>query len=168
MRLSLAVIGLVALFAAPAGAQGTFPPASSKNLQVLPKNSNASVVVGTMRGFAANLGVRCQFCHVGKEGMPLDQFDVVSDDIPQKRTARTMLRLTEAINQPLDAPACLVRPAPKRASPASRATAASRPRRIPRNRAVLRLQGCRSLLPDAHPAGLHDERQLAWVAWAIG
>jgi hypothetical protein len=85
------------------GRQGTFPPASFKNLQVLPKDATARVVVNTMKGFAGNLGVRCQFCHVGKEGLPLEQFDFVSDDIPQKTTARIMMRLTDDINRQLDA-----------------------------------------------------------------
>jgi hypothetical protein len=89
--------------ASPALGQGTFPPASFKNLQVLPKDSNARVVVGTMKGFANNLGVRCQFCHVGKEGLPLEAFDFVSDEIPQKKTARIMMRLTDDINRQLDA-----------------------------------------------------------------
>lgn len=84
-------------------AQATFPPASFKNLQVLPKDSPARVVVGTMKGFANNLGVRCQFCHVGKEGLPLEEFDFVSDEIPQKKTARIMMRLTDDINKQLDA-----------------------------------------------------------------
>ena len=56
-----------------------------------------------MEGFATNLGVRCQFCHVGKEGLPLEEFDVVSDEIPQKKTARIMMRLTDDINKQLDA-----------------------------------------------------------------
>ena len=43
--------------ASPAFAQGTFPPASFKNLQVLPKDATAAVVVNTMKGFAINLGV---------------------------------------------------------------------------------------------------------------
>jgi hypothetical protein len=99
------VVGVVALlFAAPPlFAQNKFPPASFKNLQVLPKDSTAAVVVGTMKGFANNLGVRCQFCHVGKEGLPLEEFDFVSDEIPQKNTARAMLRLTADINRQLDA-----------------------------------------------------------------
>ena len=84
-------------------AQGAFPPSSFKNLQVLPKDSGPGVVVGTMKGFANNLGVRCQFCHVGKEGLPLEQFDFVSDEIPQKKTARVMMRLTADINKQLDA-----------------------------------------------------------------
>jgi hypothetical protein len=84
-------------------AQNTFPPASFKNLQVLPKDSTAAVVVGTMKGFAGSLGVRCQFCHVGKEGLPLAEFDFVSDEIAQKKTARIMMRLTDDINKTLDA-----------------------------------------------------------------
>lgn len=84
-------------------AQGTFPPSSFKNLQVLPKDSGPGVVVGTMKGFANNLGVRCQFCHVGKEGLPLEQFDFVSDEMQQKKTARVMMRLVADINKQLDA-----------------------------------------------------------------
>lgn len=96
---------IVAILASGAqvSAQGTFPPASFKNLQLLPKHATAGVVIGTMKGFANNLGVRCQFCHVGKEGLPLEQFDFVSDTIPQKQTARAMMRLTADINKQLDA-----------------------------------------------------------------
>lgn len=89
--------------ASPVFAQGAFPPASFKNLQVLPTDATAGVVVGMMKSFAGGLGVRCQFCHVGKEGLPLEQFDFVSDDIPQKQTARAMMRLVNDINQKLDA-----------------------------------------------------------------
>ena len=99
----IGVFALLVLGAMPLLAQNTFPPASFKNLQVLPKDATAGVVVGTMKGFANNLGVRCQFCHVGKEGLPLEEFDFVSDEIPQKKTARIMMRLTDDINQQLDA-----------------------------------------------------------------
>ena len=91
------------LLPAPAAAQATFPPSSFKNLQVLPKDAAARVVVGTMKGFANNLGVRCQFCHIGEEGLPLEQFDFVSDEKATKRTARVMMRLTDDINRQLDA-----------------------------------------------------------------
>jgi hypothetical protein len=101
---TVGLIAAIVLFVSmPAFAQNTFPPASFKNLQVLPKDSPARVVVGTMKGFANNLGVRCQFCHVGKEGLPLEEFDFVSDDIAQKKTARVMIRLTDDINKTLDA-----------------------------------------------------------------
>jgi Photosynthetic reaction centre cytochrome C subunit len=97
------IVAATMMLASSAAAQNTFPPASFKNLQVLPKDSPARVVVGTMKGFANNLGVRCQFCHVGKEGLPLEEFDFVSDEIPKKKTARIMMRLTEDINKQLDA-----------------------------------------------------------------
>jgi len=103
MRTLFLVTTLVTGFTASVGAQATFPPASFKNLQVLPKDADAKTVVGTMKGFAIGLGVRCQFCHIGKEGLPLEAFDFVSDEIPQKNTARAMMRLTDDINRQLDA-----------------------------------------------------------------
>ena len=105
MRFVIGIVALVVAGVMPSFAQNTFPPASFKNLQVLAKDAPARVVVGTMKGFANNLGVRCQFCHVGKEGLPLEEFDFVSDDIAQKKTARIMMRLTDDINKQLDAAA---------------------------------------------------------------
>jgi hypothetical protein len=93
----------VLLLPSAAWAQATFPPSSFQNLQVLPKDASARVVVAAMKGFANNLGVRCPFCHVGEEGMPLEQFDFVSDEKATKRTARAMMRLTADINRQLDA-----------------------------------------------------------------
>jgi hypothetical protein len=103
MRLVILVVVTLSSSAASSFAQNTFPPASFKNLQVLAKDAPARLVIGTMKGFANNLGVRCQFCHVGKEGLPLEEFDFVSDAIAQKKTARTMMRLTDDINKTLDA-----------------------------------------------------------------
>jgi len=51
-----------------------------------------------MRFFTFALGVRCQFCHVGREGMPLDSFDFRSDSLRTKRTARVMLDMLAHIN----------------------------------------------------------------------
>lgn len=103
MRVAVGVVVLLLFVAVPSFAQNTFPPSSFKNLQVLPKDASARVVVGMMKTFANNLGVRCQFCHVGKEGLPLEEFDFVSDEIPRKKTARVMMRLAEDINKQLDA-----------------------------------------------------------------
>ena len=105
MNRIIGVVALLVISSTTLFGQATFPPASFTNLQVLPKDSNAGVVIGTMKGFANSLGVRCQFCHVGKEGMPLEQFDFVSDEIQQKKTARIMMRLTADINKQLDAAA---------------------------------------------------------------
>ena len=102
MRYLFAIVTLALITAAPSFAQNTFPPASFKNLQVLPKDSPARVVVGTMKGFANNLGVRCQFCHVGEEGKPLDQFDFASDTKRTKLVARQMMLMLQEINRRLD------------------------------------------------------------------
>ena len=73
-----------------------------KNLQVLPTNWPRDSVIRVMRIFTASLGVRCQYCHVGREGMPLDSFDFASDEKPQKETAREMMRLTRAVNADIE------------------------------------------------------------------
>ena len=80
-------------------AQGKFPPDSFKNLKVLPKNIGQRALLDTMRGFALALGVRCVFCHVGKEGQPLDSVNFRSDDKRTKRTARVMMHMVMHINE---------------------------------------------------------------------
>src|SRR5437763_15282823 len=59
-------------------------------------------VVGMMRNFAGALGVRCQFCHVSKEGQPLSSFDFTKDEKRTKLTARQMMRMVEEVNRRLD------------------------------------------------------------------
>jgi hypothetical protein len=105
----LVVIGLM-VGAGPARAQGKFPPDKFVNLQIFPKDSPPDVVITAMKNFTRALGVRCQYCHVGEEGMPLEKFDFASDVKPQKLTGRMMIRLTGEINGQLtkampDAPA---------------------------------------------------------------
>lgn len=90
-----------------------FPPKAFANLQVLPKTSAAAEVMATMKGFAQALGVRCQHCHVGQEGQPLDQFDFVTDSPSMKLVARRMMRLVQTINTEL---------APGGGEPAARVT----------------------------------------------
>jgi hypothetical protein len=55
-----------------------------------------------MRNITGELGVRCQFCHVGQEGQPLDQFDFAKDQKDTKLIARQMLRMVAEINRRLD------------------------------------------------------------------
>jgi hypothetical protein len=97
----LATFALAAAFtcaAAPLHAQGRFPPDSLVNLKYFPKTIPVRDLIDSMRIFTFALGVRCQFCHVGQEGMPLDSFNFRSDDKRTKRTARVMLDMVHHIN----------------------------------------------------------------------
>jgi hypothetical protein len=90
------VLPILSLAAGPALAQ--FPPDSTVNLKVLPRDIPVRELINTMRGFTNALGVRCQHCHIGEEGEPLAEFDFVSDDMPAKLKAREMLRMVAQIN----------------------------------------------------------------------
>lgn len=95
-RLLAACAGvLVLLCAAPAAAQQERRPT---NLQVLPDSMTREQVVAVMRGFNGALGVRCQHCHVGAPGAPMDSVDFAADDRPAKNTARAMMRMVRALN----------------------------------------------------------------------
>jgi len=86
------------------GAQppGRWPPDSLINTQVIPRTTPVTQVVGQMRNFAGGLGVRCQFCHVGEEGLALEKFDFASDEKRTKLVARQMMRMVQEINLRLD------------------------------------------------------------------
>ncbi|MGH7714167.1 MAG: c-type cytochrome [Gemmatimonadaceae bacterium] len=81
---------------------GRWPPDSLVNTQVIPRTTPVTQVIGQMRNFAAGLGVRCQFCHVGEEGMPLERFDFAVDEKGTKLVARHMMRMVQEINKRLD------------------------------------------------------------------
>jgi tetratricopeptide (TPR) repeat protein len=94
MRFCLAGM-LFALAAAPAS--GQWPP-TPHNLKVFAHDMPVAALVDTMRAFTRALGVRCTYCHVGKEGEPLSSYDFASDSLPAKQKARTMLRMVATIN----------------------------------------------------------------------
>jgi hypothetical protein len=119
MRSLLAVLGLVAVSSSVAAQPpGKWPPDSLLNTHVIPRSTPVIQVVGMMRDFAGGLGVRCQFCHVGDEGMPLEQFDFAVDRKRTKLVARQMMRMVQEINRRLDT-------IPGRASPALAVTCAT-------------------------------------------
>jgi len=97
MRSTL-VAALLLAGATPLVSQGRFPPDSFTNLKVLPKTISRQELLTTMRGFALGLGVRCTYCHVGKEGQPLDSVNFASDDKRTKRVARVMIGMVNHIN----------------------------------------------------------------------
>ena len=96
------IIGLFVMstaFATALPAQGKFPPDSFTNLKVLPKTIGKQELIATMRSFALGLGVRCTYCHVGREGAPLDSLKFASDDKRAKRAARVMMDMVKHINE---------------------------------------------------------------------
>ena len=116
MRLLRAALALVTVSAAAAAqAPGKFPPDSLVNTKVFAHSTPVPQVLAAMRNIAGDLGVRCQFCHVGKEGQPLAQFDFASDDKRPKLVARQMMLMLQEINRRLDT-------IPARPSPGLQAT----------------------------------------------
>ena len=72
-----------------------------KNLQYFPKETTRQELIQTMRGFSFSLGVRCEHCHVQKvtNSHDLKEMDFAADDKQEKKTARAMLKMVDAINQ---------------------------------------------------------------------
>ena len=68
------------------------------NLQVLPPNITHDELLATMRGFARGLGTRCNHCHVANAPGSAEEFNFASDAKPEKKVARTMLRMARDIN----------------------------------------------------------------------
>jgi len=68
------------------------------NLRVLPPNITHDELIATMRGIARSLGTRCNHCHVANPPDAKEEFDYPSDAKPEKRVARTMLRMVRNIN----------------------------------------------------------------------
>ena len=94
-------VAVASLIASTAGAQ---IPQTFENLKVLPKNIHRDTLVQIMRGFTQSLGVRCEFCHVPREGAaaqpggPGLNLLFASDDRENKRKARAMMFMTDSIN----------------------------------------------------------------------
>jgi len=82
--------------AVPAAAQ---IPERFENLQVLPKDIPRDSLLQIMRGFSFALGVRCQYCHVQRQGTDgRETLDFKSDDKEPKDKARFMMRMTRNLN----------------------------------------------------------------------
>jgi photosynthetic reaction center cytochrome c subunit len=99
--LFIASVGLVAF--APVGQTSTqqpVPPAEKtveqvqKNIKVL-NGMPQSQLIPAMNFMSASLGVRCTYCHINKEG----KWDFVSDEKPEKNTAREMIKMVLALNK---------------------------------------------------------------------
>src|SRR5262249_39970733 len=83
----------------PAGAQQGAPEWKGKNLQFFPADIQRDVLTQRMREFSFALGVRCQYCHFGGDGISFEGVDFASDAKPAKNKARAMLRMTDQLNR---------------------------------------------------------------------
>ena len=95
----VAIILVVSIIVLQAFTPG--PPADEKpkNLKVLPKNISHEELIKIMRGYSKSLGVHCDFCHKKiEEGNP-PKLDFASDEKDEKRIARKMMKMTNAINK---------------------------------------------------------------------
>ena len=86
---SLAVLGAAENGAAPPAGKPQTARQRFKNIKVL-KNLPADRLIPYMQVYSASLGVRCDFCHVGRT------FE--SDAKPEKNVARQMILMTERLN----------------------------------------------------------------------
>jgi hypothetical protein len=73
-------------------------PEKFENLQYFPKDIPRDSLIQRMRGFSFTLGVRCQYCHAGGDGVSFQGVVFSSDEKPTKRKARYMLRMVDSIN----------------------------------------------------------------------
>lgn len=72
--------------------------ADAENLKVLPEDTSPDQLRATMKSFAMALGLRCNNCHVGEPGKPLQTYDFASDEKKLKKKARVMLKIVKNIN----------------------------------------------------------------------
>lgn len=73
-------------------------PWKPENLQYFPKDISRQALTQRMREFSFALGVRCQYCHAGGNGVTFEGVSFASDEKPAKAKARAMLRMVDQIN----------------------------------------------------------------------
>jgi len=79
------------------GISATNPPDGKfKNLKVLTKNISELTMDKVMGEFAKSLGVECNFCHVQIDST---NWDMASDQKPEKSIARKMITMSNKINK---------------------------------------------------------------------
>ena len=101
LRCTLVLVFTVAAVvgaAAPVTAQSPPAPWKGENLQFFPKDISRERLTQRMREFSFALGVRCQYCHPGGNGVSFEGVSFASDDKPAKTMARAMLRMIDQLN----------------------------------------------------------------------
>jgi tetratricopeptide repeat protein/photosynthetic reaction center cytochrome c subunit len=79
----------------PAGAQ---IPTTFQNLQHFPRDIPRDDLIQRMREFSFALGVRCQYCHTGGDGISFEGVKFESDEKVAKQKARYMLKMVDEVN----------------------------------------------------------------------
>jgi hypothetical protein len=71
-----------------------------ENCKVIPKNIDDDQMERIMYQYTRQLGVTCSYCHPDtKQGVFPVRVDFVSDEKPEKRTARKMMLMTDKLNK---------------------------------------------------------------------
>lgn len=89
------IVALLVLRAQSATAQ---LPETFQNLRYFSADISRDSLITVMRGFSFALGVRCQFCHVGGDGVSFEGV-VFHEDSDTKRQARFMLHMVDSLNE---------------------------------------------------------------------
>ena len=92
------IIVFLAIWLAVSGAPRAQIPTTFQNLQHYPKDISRDELIQQMRQFSFALGVRCQYCHTGGDGISFDGVKFESDEKIPKVKARQMLRMVNEIN----------------------------------------------------------------------
>ena len=102
LRVAVVLLVLITSSPEPSAPQTPAQPAwAPQNLQFFPKTITRDALVQRMREFSFSLGVRCQYCHSGGDGVSLEGVNFGADDKPAKIKARAMLRMVDQINGPV-------------------------------------------------------------------
>jgi photosynthetic reaction center cytochrome c subunit len=84
------------------GIAATCPPQDDDhytNLKVLPKKISKDQMERAMYIFERQLGVTCVYCHATAKNVFPERMDFASDEKPEKKIAREMLKMTLKINK---------------------------------------------------------------------
>jgi hypothetical protein len=86
-----------------AGVAATHIPQESpgcKNCKVIPKNTDEDQMDRIMHQYSKGLGVNCSYCHPDtKPEIFPRRTDFASDEKPEKKISREMMRMTDKINK---------------------------------------------------------------------
>ncbi|TMI85925.1 MAG: c-type cytochrome [Bacteroidetes bacterium] len=92
----IVVIATLSLFVVIGIAASRPPEEKFKNLKVLPRSISEQTIEKVMEEFSKSLGVDCKFCHVQIDST---NWDMASDQKPEKSVARKMIKMSNKINK---------------------------------------------------------------------